>query len=414
MEKAPRYKCHIWRCSQVIISPTWRFYFTSWNKTVLYLLIFYPPFRLMVFLLAHASALYINCLHMNVSVIKTRRKELSTSVKRLSIFTEESLKHSFSLGVLLPLHRQLKFRGAFMHYILCKSPASFLEGTDLRKIKDHYSTTSSTTHVQRMTATDLTIQHCSVFRLLYRQDNVQKFGTKAHLLKAGAAVPSQAVGCTGTDWGASQAKLPSQQLFLPAQQVGSVTELQMQRQSMKVPTLIWHLQGIKLLKTAYRCFAKSSCKVGHKTDKVKVLLSSNCSTSTVCTPIHTVNAGGQRNREQINRNPKINWLHTVCPTCRHFLDPDYFVHNILHFEGRNPNVPSRLANAECIRANIRLPVFPGCEEMKIILPLVHTTAATCAFNTATVSFQLKPHRGGFDLKKCPRVPAHFLEQSGIL
>lgn len=136
MEKAPRYKCHIWRCSQVIISPTWRFYFTSWNKTVLYLLIFYPPFRLMVFLLAHASALYINCLHMNVSVIKTRIKELSTSVKRLSIFTEESLKHSFSLGVLLPLHRQLKFRGAFMHYILCKSPASFLEGTDLRKIKE--------------------------------------------------------------------------------------------------------------------------------------------------------------------------------------------------------------------------------------------------------------------------------------
>lgn len=175
---------------------------------------------------------------MNVSVIKTRRKELSTSVKRLSIFTEESLKHSFSLGVLLPLHRQLKFRGAFMHYILCKSPASFLEGIDLRKIKDHYSTTSSKTHVQRMTATDLTIQHCSVFRLLYRQDNVQKFGTKAHLLKAGAAVPSQAVGCTGTDWGASQAKLPSQQLFLPAQQVGSVTELQMQCQSMKVPTLI--------------------------------------------------------------------------------------------------------------------------------------------------------------------------------
>lgn len=171
----------------------------SWNKTVLYLLIFYPPFHLMVFLLAHASALYINCPHMNVPVIKTRRKELSPSVKRLSIFTEESLKHSVSLGVLLPFQRHLKVRGAFMHEILCKSPASFLQGIDLRKIKEgllpceHYKLHNTRPENGRCWphySTD-----CSVFRLLFRQNNVQKFGTKAHLLKAGAVVPSQGVGC---------------------------------------------------------------------------------------------------------------------------------------------------------------------------------------------------------------------------
>lgn len=45
---------------------------------------------------------------------------------------------------------------------------------------------------------------------------------------------------------------------------------------------------------------------------------------------------------------------------------------------------------------MKLPVFSGCRETQIILlPLVHTAAAICVFNTATASFQLKPHRGWF-------------------
>lgn len=159
---------------------------------------------------------------------------------------------------------------------------------------------------------------------------------------------------------------------------------------MEVQSVIFCLWGPELLETTYRCFARSLWGIWYKTGNVQVLPRSYMHTHTYTYVRWHV--GGLQNRKQIYRKPKhklfLHWL-PVCLMCRPFLHPAFY-----HFEGWNPNFPSRCANAKCTTSNMRLPAISGSKKGKIILlPLVHTSVI-CVLNTAAVSFQFIVFRWG--------------------